>query len=472
MEKKKGSITLFSLLALLLVTAALFALLEGTRLQEMRRLAFLQTQLALESAFANYNNCLWENYHLLGADSLSMQEILDKGANGRAGNGMNLLSLAAEEVEVKENTRLTDGRGKVYMKCVASYMKENFVYEVGKEAYSHFEAIKQVLDSNQVNASNITDALKAIEKLEQEKIPKSAGLSMGGKEVLETAKEWMEKGLLNVVLLDTEELSEAREEFNNGLLKRTLDQGIQSEEYVSTWTEKLLLRQYLLNYMSSYVTPKENRALAYEIEYLLGKKDNDVENLKITVEKLLMVREAANFLYLISNPVRMSQAEGMALVLIGASANPILIEAIKIGILTAWAIGESVLDVRALLEGKKIALLKNEENWTLDFSNLSELANTKLMATDCVLGLGYEEYLGILLLFENEQALAMHAMNLQEATIRIQTQDFEFCMDSLLTQAKAKIRYSYKPVFPFLQIINAEKRWRYEVSTEELYGYY
>ena len=61
MQKEKGSITIFSLLSLLLITAFLFGLLEGTRLQEMRRFAILQTENSLVSVFANYNTCLWKN---------------------------------------------------------------------------------------------------------------------------------------------------------------------------------------------------------------------------------------------------------------------------------------------------------------------------------------------------------------------------------------------------------------------------
>ena len=60
MQKEKGSITIFSLLSLLLITATLFVLLEGTRLQEMRRFAMLQTENTVQSAFANYNSCLWK----------------------------------------------------------------------------------------------------------------------------------------------------------------------------------------------------------------------------------------------------------------------------------------------------------------------------------------------------------------------------------------------------------------------------
>ena len=40
----------------------------------------------------------------------------------------------------------------------------------------------------------------------------------------------------------------------------------------------------------------------------------------------------------------------------GASVNPAIIEAVKYGILAAWAYVESVLDIRALLDGDKIKI--------------------------------------------------------------------------------------------------------------------
>ena len=67
----------------------------------------------------------------------------------------------------------------------------------------------------------------------------------------------------------------------------------------------------------------------------------------------------------------------------------------------------------------------------------------------------YEDYLGILLLMEQENSLAMNTMNLQEATIRQNYADDSFGIDTLITQTNVKVRYSYKPIFPFLQVINA-----------------
>ena len=471
MKKEKGSITLFSLVAILLVSAAIFALLEGTRLQEMRRFALLQTESALESAFANYNGCLWEKYRLLGADGSSMQKIVERSAGGRMGSGMNLLRLVPEDVKLEEYTRLTDGNGNVYIANVASYMKENFVYEAAKEIYSHYESIKQILETSQMDTSNITDALEEMERLESSKQTRTRDDTADAKSILETAKYWMELGILELFVKNAEELSNAKLDYGSGILERNLQKGKNPVEYMNDWQERMLLQQYLLTYMSSYMDRQEDRALAYELEYLVGKCHRDIDNLKVTITKLLAIREASNFLSLMSDSIRVAEAETMAILLVGVTANPMLIETVKIGLLTAWALGESILDVRALLAGKKISLLKNKENWTLELESLSELSNVDRMAKECVFGIYYEDYLGILLLLEKEENLAMYAMNLQEATIRKNTGNPLFSIDTLITRAKGTVKYSYKPVFPFLRVIDAEHRWEYAVLAYAEYGY-
>ena len=224
--------------------------------------------------------------------------------------------------------------------------------------------------------------------------------------------------------------------------------------------------------MSNFRKVEDNRALSYELEYLIAQKNSDVENLKVVAAKLLAIREAANFLFLISNPEKMAKAEEVALLFVGASANPVLIQVVKIALLTAWALAESILDVRAILAGKKIALLKSEEAWTVELEQIGALAEGFAMAKDNPQGLSYEQYLGILVFFEKEETLGMRAMNLQEATIRKNYQEDSFRMDGLVTQAEVSISYSYQAVFPFLRVIDAQERWEYKVLANANYGYY
>ena len=115
MKSQKGSLTLFSLISLLLSSAALFALLEGARYQEIKRFADLQTKTALESVFANYNSCLWENYHLLGTDIRAAEKILVQSTNEQTKGENNWLRINREKVAVDRYMRLTDGNGTVFL---------------------------------------------------------------------------------------------------------------------------------------------------------------------------------------------------------------------------------------------------------------------------------------------------------------------------------------------------------------------
>jgi len=478
MRKVTGSITMFSLISLLLVTATLFALLEGVRLQEVRRFAELQTKAAVESVFANYCTCLWETYHLLGTDETIMCEQVEKVANSRNGRGTNLLRFKTEEIENESYTRITDGEGRVFIGSVASYMKDNLLYETAKEIYSHYDAIKNLMDSNQMDITDIGSALKQIENTSAQSLPRSFDttakkeIAIDVEAILETAKNWQKLGILELVIEDTEKLSNAQQDFSNGVMERTLETGKNYSDSEVSWQERLLLQQYLITYLSSFQNVQEDRALSYELEYLIGQKPSDIENLRVVSTRLLAIREAANFLYLISNPAKVAQAEAAATLMAGVSLNPVLLEVVKTGIVTAWALAESILDVRALLAGKRIALLKSEETWTSELTNICELTKGFSMAKESSWGLDYENYLGVLLLIENEQSLAMRAMNVQEAMIRKKYQDASFRMDKLLTQAEIKISYVYQPIFPFLHVINAEKRWNYEVSAIANYQYY
>ena len=91
---------------------------------------------------------------------------------------------------------------------------------------------------------------------------------------------------------------------------------------------------------------------------LIGGKDNDADNLRVTVDRLLLLREGLNMASLMAMPDKQSEAMALAVTLAGATVNPAIIEAVKYGILAAWAYVESVLDVRTLLDGGKISLVK------------------------------------------------------------------------------------------------------------------
>ena len=119
------------------------------------------------------------------------------------------------------------------------------------------------------------------------------------------------------------------------------------------------------------------------------------------------MREPLNMASLTASSQRQSEAMALAVTLAGVSANPAVIEAVKYGILVAWAFAESVLDVRTLLSGGKITMIKSDADWTSNVHMIPELLSGWSVAKDCSQGLDYGQYefqpvfLGFVSILEN-----------------------------------------------------------------------
>lgn len=485
---RRASITIFSLLSMLLVASLLFTLLEGTRYQEMKRLSQLQTNLAVESFFAGYNAYLWNEYHLLAVEKMEMEEKLMTAANGRNSeelSGVNVFGFSVKNMNVKGYTLLTDGNGAAYIKAVSAYMEKNIVYEAVTSIYEQYEILKGLQEESGFDVSIISEALEGIKEAAEEEIEgknvESGKMyqnsdyqttSVGdAQNLLKEAENIMKKDVLTLVLKDVDSISTEELDLSDVVSKRNLQQGENSDVEEVEWMDKILLQQYFRNYMSNYSQQKDGRCLLYELEYLIAGKSTDYENLKGVVTQLLAIRGAANFAYLLSDEVKMQEVTLLATTLIGATLNPILLELVKTALLTAWAFAESVLDVRALLQGKNISLLKNSDLWTLDIEDIGSISKDFAVAKESSVGISYEGYLGILLLFQENNTLAMHAMDVQEAAVRKGCDYSGFQMDGLVVWADVEICYTYMPLFLSLGENLWKGDWNYELQTRTEFGY-
>lgn len=471
---------------MVLIASALFALLEASRFQEMKRLAYLQTQVALESVFAEYNTYLWEEYHLLACEQSQLLQGIEDNGNSRLldnGMGSNFYQFQVEDVELEGYTRLTDGDGKAFVQAVSGYMEENLLYESAKNIYGQYEVIKQMMENSDFSLSQIEKVWKALKErensegtagrlietveIEEESISRERTV-LAEENPLEVILKLQKMGILSLVLEDTSNLSAKEIDLSSTVSNRTLPEDNYSQWEEIPWYDRVLFQQYILTYLSNYMDEKEH-SLSYEVEYLLGGKATEVENLKVVVNQLLALREAANLLYLSSNPTSVEQAGILAVSLAGASLNPISVEAVKAAILVAWAFGESVLDVRTLLAGGRIALLKSESSWTTELEYLSSLGEGYAKAKNCKQGLDYEEYLGVLLLFQQETQLAKRSLDVQEQTLRLRYENLEIYMEDWVIEVRARVRYGYAPVFFSVEQVLPD--WSYEISVNAAYEY-
>ena len=123
----------------------------------------------------------------------------------------------------------------------------------------------------------------------------------------------------------------------------------------------MAVNAYVPLYFSSFSMENkmETSRLKYEMEYLLAGKKSDRENLKEAVNRVLTLRGAMNLLFLLNSPDKKAEADALAAAVSAGIVPAQLV--LSFFILTIWAFGEAVLDVRTLLAGGKIPFQRQKE---------------------------------------------------------------------------------------------------------------
>ena len=166
--------------------------------------------------------------------------------------------------------------------------------------------------------------------------------------------------------------------------------------------ETLLLGEYALKFFHHYhqndqaegaLPPSESTAL--ELEYLLAGKSSDYDNLSTVLEKLLVLREASNLLFLYTNAEKRQEARAFVTAALCVTANPVLISVFTFFVLGIWALGQAIADVRLLLQDGRVPLLHTNDSWTMDLSGLLNLGKGQGidMGDSKGSGLSYRDYL-------------------------------------------------------------------------------
>ena len=288
---------------------------------------------------------------------------------------------------------------------------------------------------------------------------------------LVSVSETKTKAILSLVLED-EKISSNTLDCTNCVSERTRNCGTYTADEDGSWYDDILLNQYFLAYMSSYTDVKDSHSMKYELEYMICGKDDDSENLKGTITRILLIRCAANFAYLMTSPAKQSEALAAAATMAGFTVNPAIVEAVKYGLLAGWAYCESVLDLRTLMDGEKIPIIKSDETWTSGLAGISSLLSGRAKAKSSDIGLDYKGYIGGLLMFQSKSQELYRAMDLQEATVRGNSGYSEYRMDNSICSLNLDMKYSYNTIFLSFVSMIYSKPGRFELNEQTGYAYY
>ena len=509
MCKKKtglqGSITVFASLSLLLVASFLLVLLEAARVKGLDAYGRMQRTNAMEAVFSEYDRDLFEQYGIFLLDgSYGEQDLQFSQINGRLQfvsqknlrpvipaqtwrSVQNFYQMDVADASVTNYLLATDYDGDPFRRMAVESMKAQYPAELAQELYESLQSADQAMTKAQQSRSAMDQAQENIETAKEAQAAAAKAASdesadgqpdtpteTAGPPIenpMDVVKAVKDTDILTLVLPRGSSVSAKEIRGKETLEHRSLLQGNEPWQKGGGWYEAVLYHQFLQTCFGCYGNGGSgDDALDYELEYIQSGKQTDRENLKSVVGQLLLLREGANFMYLQTDVAKQEEAYGVATALAATVGIAPAAGLIAQGILAAWAYVESILDVRTLLAGGKIAWIKTAESWSSSLSGLGELLAGNSRAKEQAEGEDYQGYLQKLLWLKSERALNYRAMDLMELCAEVNGRE-SMRMDAMILALRADISYEAEPLFSKMVTIQKLKADRWEFSESVSYSY-
>ena len=251
------------------------------------------------------------------------------------------------------------------------------------------------------------------------------------KGIYESAKSLLEKGILSMVIDDTSNISSATISDSNLPSKK---ESKKTKNY--NVVDKAKITMYAGMKFGNFCNVKKKSDLSYELEYIICGKDNDRSNLAETVEQMVGARNIVILTYIFTDKGKMTEISTIAVSAATAIGLPFLEPVIKGVLMEAWALAEAVQDVKILLAGKKIDLIKNGDNWQ---TSLKNLLGSKTNGSDKKSAIDYQQFCYLLMMKENVNHMAIRMLDLIHVNIKKnynQSFDMNQCFSSFCIEAQ------------------------------------
>lgn len=470
--KKKGSITVYLLLFLSTLMLLLGAVLLSARYQGARAMVKAAARQSMFDLFSRYDSTLFQEYDLLfmeagfGSSQFRpglMLDCMEKNAGilwGENSSATNLWGLGRCQAVLRGYTLATDQEGEAFYRQAVLAGQSAMAQEtlnLVKEQLNLSSRHKNV-GQTQADVKAACDSYQdAVEKAQEGEAEKGAGKDtekgVSQEKIkdnpIETIKKLQKKGILGLVMPTDTVMSQKKVQKSSLLSGRKKEQGmgLVFAAKAHKTTDHLLFDRYLGSHLSSFVSPEEKAALSWQLEYVIGGKKSDKENLKKTVEALLLLREGANLMYLKQDAASMAKVRTMAASISAALAVPVGEELIAGVLCVCWAYGESLEDVRTLLAGGRIPVNKDKTTWKLSLKELSSVGKKQTQkGTKQQKGLTYTEYLELLLGMKADRDCLSRGMDMVEIGMRARQGSETFSLDHCVHAVEAEIRTTMKGI--------------------------
>ena len=497
-HKSKGSVTIFLSLSISLIVSLVLYTLESCHLDALVARSEGITYLSLDSLFGQYCLPLFENYGLfcLNEQGLDLENEIKKYAdqNSRTptsilNNSASFLNLQVNNVDITSVKYITDDDAVAFVDQICDYAKYMEIAYFAEEicdysntsrpkVFSTSEAGTLEFDFDSIDQSTI-DALKEYDpnltldndnELSADSSTNSNSSSNSNsntneqpnlqldKDFIDNAAAYIghiiKNGLLSFLVDDPEKVS------TDTVDKATLpsvtcqltQDGINNtygyyEDAGETTLNKAIFCEYVYHTFGCYTEPDTDTYLKYPIEYIIHGDSSDDVNFLNCCGYILNLRLACNLAYLFSDPDKYKDAQELA-----KYAESIPVPGAKyialITILTLWATAEGLIDVRDMVNDKKVPLVKSKSTWTLELSDLATFSSFTESKNPGTSGISYKRYLELVLATENNISLYFRTLDaIQMKICHSYNEDFRIskCVYSVCVDISYSLPYLFLP---------------------------
>lgn len=278
---------------------------------------------------------------------------------------------------------------------------------------------------------------------------------------LERIRSLTGKGILKLVLPEDSKISGGKPDLSQA--PSTLSgRGTEHFTGVSGLVDRLMVAEYGVRYFSHFQKKMENGVI-YEMEYVLYGKKTDKENLEASVLRLVTVRQGLNLIHILSDGQKRQEAEALAASITGGMGLLPLTAVVTFFVMGMWALAEAFVDVRCLLNGGKVPLVKAVSDWQLSLEGVLKIgAEGKLpdlgenitvwgnetadeSRSSSKKGLDLTGYLRMFLFVSYGSEPLFRMMDMMQMNIRKEQPDF--LLEKCVCMVDAEAGFCGKPVF-------------------------
>ncbi len=487
-----GYMTVFLTLTMSVLLSLCLTLIEGARYGAVRMESVLASNIAADSIMAEYHRELAKQFNIFAIeDSYGTERASLENTESHLANYLNknlsgsdfflssllyrdFLSLGAKNAELEGVLYLSDERGEVFRRRAYEALKDDIgidlITEIVESAKYITENKLESMDLNgemsklqsQVNSGQAA-ALEDKQNRESQKdeagetekqLPADTSRQV---EVVDTNPTRNATQLTNPLLLyqyveDVNELSQNTIDksklFSSRKREGMINSGnlkLEDENGFEDVIERFVFQEYLMKYFGRYRSEGKDDTLKYQIEYMITGLGADMDNFVSIVGRILGIRFAIDYLYILSDEEKCEIAEVLGTVISVYTWTEPLADVYKALILLMWAGTEAQYDVKCILAGSRIELIKTQENWHSNIENGMALLSEETDGDET--GLSYEDYLRIFMLMTNGELLTVRAMDMVEADIRLTPGNSSFridaCIDTVAVHIETYSSFGY-----------------------------